>query len=91
MRHTDCLSALAIIAQQPGYVKPQFFDDDRLDVGGYLQDFWKFELSKHRLDGGRHPMVEALHVDPFVPISCTLGGDEPRTKIITGPNMGGKR
>ncbi|KAG8715116.1 Mismatch repair protein msh3 [Ceratobasidium sp. 394] len=69
----DCLSALATIAQQPGYVKPQFFDDDRLDV-----------------DGGRHPMVEALPVDPFVPISCTLGGTEPRTKIITGPNMGGK-
>ncbi|QRW14701.1 DNA mismatch repair protein MutS [Ceratobasidium sp. AG-Ba] len=69
----DCLSALATIARQPGYVKPQFFDDDRLDV-----------------DGGRHPMVEALRVDPFVPISCTLGGNEPRTKIITGPNMGGK-
>jgi hypothetical protein len=29
----DCLSALATVAQQPGYVKPQFFDDDRLDVG----------------------------------------------------------
>lgn len=36
-------------------------------------------------------MVEALRVDPFVPVSCTLGGGEPRTKIITGPNMGGKR
>jgi DNA mismatch repair protein MSH3 len=65
---------LAIVAQQPGYVKPQFFDDDRLDV-----------------DSGRHPMVEALRVDPFVPISCALGGGEPTTKIITGPNMGGKR
>ncbi|KAG8691841.1 Mismatch repair protein msh3 [Ceratobasidium sp. 423] len=69
----DCLSALAVVAQQPGYVKPEFFDDDRLDV-----------------DGGRHPMVEALRVDPFVPISCALGGGEPKTKIITGPNMGGK-
>ncbi|KAF8610164.1 hypothetical protein BDV93DRAFT_483283 [Ceratobasidium sp. AG-I] len=69
----DCLSTLAVIAQQPGYVKPEFFDDDRLEV-----------------DGGRHPMVEALRVDPFVPVSCTLGGGEPRTKIITGPNMGGK-
>ncbi|KAG9120901.1 Mismatch repair protein msh3, partial [Ceratobasidium sp. 392] len=70
----DCLSALAIIAQQPGYVKPQFFDDDRLDI-----------------DGGRHAMVEALRADPFIPVSCTLGDAEPRTKIITGPNMGGKR
>ncbi|CUA72462.1 DNA mismatch repair protein msh3 [Rhizoctonia solani] len=48
----DCLSALAVVAQQPGYVKPEFYDDDRLDV-----------------DGGRHPMVEALRVDPFVPVS----------------------
>lgn len=39
---------------------------------------------------GRHPMVEALRSDPFVPNSICLGGRESRTKIITGPNMGGK-
>jgi DNA mismatch repair ATPase MutS len=38
---------------------------------------------------GRHPMVEALRVDPFVPNSVVLGDGEPRSKIITGPNMGG--
>ncbi|TFK42973.1 muts domain V-domain-containing protein [Crucibulum laeve] len=39
---------------------------------------------------GRHPMVEALRNDPFVPNSIQMGGLKPCSKIITGPNMGGK-
>ena len=39
---------------------------------------------------GRHPMIEALRSDPFVPNTVKMGGNEPRSKIITGPNMGGK-
>lgn len=39
---------------------------------------------------GRHPMVEALRDEPFVPNSVSMGGSQPRSKIITGPNMGGK-
>ncbi|TDL27572.1 DNA mismatch repair protein MSH3 [Rickenella mellea] len=39
---------------------------------------------------GRHPMVEAMRSDPFVPNTITLGGAHPRNTIITGPNMGGK-
>ncbi|KZO95721.1 DNA mismatch repair protein MSH3 [Calocera viscosa TUFC12733] len=39
---------------------------------------------------GRHPMVEALISDPFVPNTVTLGGDVPRSRVVTGPNMGGK-
>ena len=38
---------------------------------------------------GRHPMVEALSSDPYVPNSITMGHGEARSKIITGPNMGG--
>ena len=38
----------------------------------------------------RHPMVEALRSDPFVPNSLSMGGESPRSVIITGPNMGGK-
>ena len=38
---------------------------------------------------GRHPMVEVLRSDPFVPNSMQMGGGQPRSKIITGPNMGG--
>ncbi|KAG6331292.1 hypothetical protein ID866_7797 [Astraeus odoratus] len=39
---------------------------------------------------GRHPMVEVLRSDPFVPNSIAMSGDSPRSAIITGPNMGGK-
>lgn len=39
---------------------------------------------------GRHPMIEALRDEPFVPNSVSMGGEGPRSKIITGPNMGGK-
>lgn len=44
---------------------------------------------------GRHPMVEVLRDDPFVPNSVRMAvhegvGSSPRHKIITGPNMGGK-
>ncbi|KAJ7273569.1 muts domain V-domain-containing protein [Mycena haematopus] len=38
---------------------------------------------------GRHPMVEALRSDPFVPNSVSFSEDG-RSKVITGPNMGGK-
>lgn len=39
---------------------------------------------------GRHPMVEVLRSDPFVPNDIYLGEGQSNTKIITGPNMGGK-
>jgi len=38
---------------------------------------------------GRHPVVEFLQDDPFVPNDLHLD-DERRMLIITGPNMGGK-
>ena len=39
---------------------------------------------------GRHPMIELLRSDPFLPNSICIGGNDTRTKVITGPNMGGK-
>ncbi|KAF8331322.1 muts domain V-domain-containing protein [Cantharellus anzutake] len=72
----DCLNSLAEISAAPGYVKPQFFDDDAPDGLD--------------IEGGRHPMIEKLRMDPFVPNSIALGGAYPRHQIITGPNMGGK-
>ena len=67
----DCLSSLAVRALQPGYVRPQFSEDD--DVLEIVE--------------GRHPMIEALRDSPFVPNSINM---QPRHKVITGPNMGGK-
>jgi DNA mismatch repair protein MutS len=42
-----------------------------------------------RIQGGRHPVVEAVAGRPFVPNDLELGG-ERRLLVLTGPNMGGK-
>lgn len=39
---------------------------------------------------GRHPVVEAISKERFVPNDCTLDNGDSRTMIITGPNMAGK-
>ena len=39
---------------------------------------------------GRHPVVEAISKERFVPNDCMLDSGENRTMIITGPNMAGK-
>jgi DNA mismatch repair protein MSH3 len=73
----DCLLSLALVAVSGDYVKPEFVDGDQEDVLEIID--------------GRHPMVELLRTDPFVPNSLNLGGtSQARCKIITGPNMGGK-
>ena len=68
----DCLLSLAQVALQANYVRPEFTDDNMIEI----------------IDG-RHPMVEALSSDPYVANSITMGDGEARSKIITGPNMGG--
>jgi DNA mismatch repair protein MSH3 len=76
----DCLLSLARVAVKGDYVKPEFTDPDGEDA----------EEDVLEIVDGRHPMVETLRSDPFVPNSVCLGDEEPRSKIITGPNMGGK-
>ncbi|PSN60621.1 DNA mismatch repair protein MSH3 [Corynespora cassiicola Philippines] len=39
---------------------------------------------------GRHPMVEQLLLDAYVPNDVHLAGAATRALLITGPNMGGK-
>lgn len=39
---------------------------------------------------GRHPMLDLLRDDPYIPNSLDLGGGQSTTQVITGPNMGGK-
>ncbi|RDX52693.1 hypothetical protein OH76DRAFT_1454157 [Lentinus brumalis] len=75
---TDCLFSLAQVAAQEGYCRAQFVErtDGDEDV---------LEIVK-----GRHPMIEAVRTDPFVPNSLKMGASDTRHKIITGPNMGGK-
>ncbi len=47
---------------------------------------WDEELY---LEDGRHPVVEEIHEEEFVPNSVELG-DEGRIVVLTGPNMSGK-
>ncbi|RMH87890.1 DNA mismatch repair protein MutS [Lysobacter pythonis] len=42
-----------------------------------------------RIEGGRHPVVEAVRGEPFTPNDLRLD-EATRMLIITGPNMGGK-
>ncbi len=41
------------------------------------------------IEQGRHPVVEALQSDPFVPNDVHMD-EQQRMLVITGPNMGGK-
>ncbi|KAL8996699.1 MAG: hypothetical protein Q9169_003871 [Polycauliona sp. 2 TL-2023] len=42
------------------------------------------------IEQGRHPMVEQLLLDGYVPNDTDLATDQTRALLITGPNMGGK-
>ncbi len=70
----DVLIALANVARENGYVKPTIVNDD---------------CSLNIIDG-RHPVVEAISKQRFVPNDCLLDNVSNRTMIITGPNMAGK-
>ena len=39
---------------------------------------------------GRHPMIEQLLLDTYVPNDIDLRADKTRALLVTGPNMGGK-
>ena len=42
-----------------------------------------------RIRGGRHPVIEQVTTEPFVP-NDVLFNEQRRMLIVTGPNMGGK-
>ncbi|KAE9400754.1 hypothetical protein BT96DRAFT_956745 [Gymnopus androsaceus JB14] len=76
LAEADCLISLAHVALQPStvYTRPVFTDNDELEIVE-----------------GRHPMIELFRSDPFIPNTVRMGSSgEPRSKIVTGPNMGGK-
>jgi DNA mismatch repair protein MutS len=39
---------------------------------------------------GRHPVIEAVSAEPFIPNDLYMNNSTERLLIITGPNMGGK-
>ncbi|KAI9745426.1 MAG: Mismatch repair protein msh3 [Claussenomyces sp. TS43310] len=57
---------------------------------GYVKPEYSSEIEINITDG-RHPMVEQLLLDPYVPNSTALSSENgTRALLITGPNMGGK-
>jgi DNA mismatch repair protein MutS len=55
---------------------------------GYVQPVMVDERV-YDVEGGRHPIVEAVGGVDFVPNDCRMG-EQKRFLFITGPNMGGK-
>ncbi|XP_043716074.1 DNA mismatch repair protein MSH3 isoform X1 [Telopea speciosissima] len=72
----DCLHSLAILSRNKNYVCPTFVDDD--------------EPVQIHIRSGRHPVLEAILQDNFVPNDTDLHADREYCQIVTGPNMGGK-
>ncbi|KAL8126117.1 hypothetical protein AgCh_013416 [Apium graveolens] len=72
----DCLHSLAILSRNKGYVRPVFVDDD--------------DPVQISIRSGRHPVLESILQDSFVPNDTNLHSDNEYCQIITGPNMGGK-
>ena len=70
----DCLLSLATVAKERRYTRPKICPSGLSLV---IQD-------------GRHPVVEAISKERFVPNDTLLDNDENRCAIITGPNMAGK-
>eukprot|EP00268_Persea_americana_P050080 TRINITY_DN5420_c0_g1_i5.p1 TRINITY_DN5420_c0_g1~~TRINITY_DN5420_c0_g1_i5.p1 ORF type:complete len:629 (+),score=145.72 TRINITY_DN5420_c0_g1_i5:657-2543(+) len=72
----DCLHALAILSRSENYVRPVFVDD--------------VEPAQIHICSGRHPVLDSILQNNFVPNDTKLHADGEYCQIITGPNMGGK-
>lgn len=56
---------------------------------GYVKPTFTSDIELE-IVGGRHPMVEQLLLDTYVPNDLHLSNSGTRALLITGPNMGGK-
>ncbi len=70
----DCLTSLATVAKESKYVRPQMVA----------------EGEPLTIVEGRHPVVEAISKERFIPNDTTLDSFQNRCAVITGPNMAGK-
>ncbi len=70
----DCLVSLATVAKERRYVRPKMLESD----------------CALAITDGRHPVVEAISKERFVPNDALLDNKENCCAIITGPNMAGK-
>ncbi|KAF2683423.1 DNA mismatch repair protein MSH3 [Lentithecium fluviatile CBS 122367] len=56
---------------------------------GYAKPTFTDEIELS-ITGGRHPMVEQILLESYVPNDLHLSHDSTRALLVTGPNMGGK-
>ena len=70
----DVILSLATAARENNYTCPTILDCD----------------GRLNIVDGRHPVVEAISKQRFVPNDVMLDSEENRTMILTGPNMAGK-
>ncbi len=70
----DCLVSLATVAKERRYVRPEIMESG----------------APMTITEGRHPVVEAISKERFIPNDTLLDNGENRCAIITGPNMAGK-
>ena len=70
----DALLALAKVARDNGYVKPEMADDGRIEL----------------IEGRHPIVERMLRDEAFVPNDVLMDDDENRMLIVTGPNMAGK-
>jgi len=70
----DCICGLANIARENEWRAPRLVDEP-----GLIQ-----------IKGGRHPLVEADMLEPFVPNDISICRRDGKVHIVTGPNASGK-
>ena len=70
----DCMVSLATVAKERRYVRPKITESGE----------------KLSITEGRHPVVETISKERFVPNDTLLDNEENRCAVITGPNMAGK-
>jgi DNA mismatch repair protein MutS len=87
-RLADWQGPLRLCAESLGILDVLCSLAERANALDYVAPELSSETGIH-IENGRHPVVEQVLDDPFVPNDIALD-DQQRMLIITGPNMGGK-
>ena len=75
----EAIAELDVLVSFATIAKENKYTRPQITEGGALE-----------IEEGRHPVVEAISKERFVPNNCLLDNGENRTMILTGPNMAGK-
>lgn len=85
---SECHS-LVIVARQIAVIDCLMSLAQVAAASGYCKPTFVSSPVLH-IKGGRHPMVEMLRDEAYVPFDIQFGDDIGKAKVITGPNMAGK-